>query len=518
MKTDVLVIGAGGAGLVAAIAARKQGAEVAVCSKSSSGLGGCTAYAGGGFTLAVGKVTPAEHKANTWSVGRRVNQEPLLNVLSNQGEQALRQLQDWGVTIDIGDGHATVTATAARPIMGGAGFTRELTEIARRQGVQFRENVVATRLLLGDGAIQGVHLVDWQTGSDQVITAGSVILATGGAGQIYRRTDNPARITGDGYALALAAGLPLIDMEFVQFYPLGWAEPGFPRWMIGLPVIDRARLTDQNGEEFLLQAIQRWGLKNGREANLFARDRSAQEVGRKWHHGGKVHLHLEEVQESDWDRRSLRQLLAFYPPGVSPRQYGPVQVAPIQHYFTGGVVIDNDGRTDIPGLFACGEVTGGVDGASRIGGNALTNIVTFGLRAGTAAASERRPHPDAAAVGRIRALGGNSLPPAQLREQIQDIVEAGIGPIRTAAEMARAIDRLDEIKPQLDGVRIDSARDRLLALEMPGLWMSARAVLQAALLREESRGVHYREDFPEEQEQWQRNILVEWRDGRMVAR
>lgn len=502
---------------MAAIAARQTGATVVLLSKTSAGLGGCTAYAGGGFTLAAGKVSPAEHRAQTWEIGRHVNQEQLLNLFSRDGEQALRELADWGVTIAIGDGHATVRGSAPKPIMGGAGFTKELAQIARAAGVQIVENVVVTKLLLGDGQVQGVQMTDWQTSEEITVAAGAVILATGGAGQIYQRTDNPSRVTGDGYALALEAGLPLMDMEFVQFYPLGWAEPNFPKWMIGLPILDHAQVTDQNGDEFLLDAIHSWGLKNGREANLYARDRSAQLVGRKWYEGGQVHLHLEEVDDLGWQHPSMQDLLAFYPAGVSPADYGPVRVAPIEHYFTGGVVIDTDGRTAIPGLYACGEVTGGVDGASRIGGNALTNIVTFGLRAGRAAAAERHAAGEVAPT-RAMVAASNGADPDQLRQAIKRVAEAGAGPVRHAAGMTKAIAELEELAPKLRQARVQSARDRLLALELPGLWMSARAVLQAALSREESRGVHFRTDFPEELPEWQRNILVSWQDGKMVSK
>lgn len=515
MRTDVLVIGAGGAGLTAAIAARRAGAEVILCSKTSVGLGGCTAYAGGGFTLAAGKVSPEEHRANTWSIGRHVNQQTLLNVLSAEGEQALRELQGWGVTIEIGDGHATVRGSAAKPIMGGAGFTRELADIARKLGVRILENVVATRILTDDSAVTGVALTDWRTGKSTVVAAGSIIVATGGAGQIYHRTDNPARVTGDGYALVLNAGLPLLDMEFVQFYPLGWAEQNFPKWMIGLPVMDHARVTDEQGEEFLLRAIHALGLKNGREANLFARDRSAQLVGRKWHEGGQVYLHLEEVSEEAWQRPTMRELLAFYPEGVKPQTYGPIKVAPIQHYFTGGVVIDADGRTAIPGLYACGEVTGGVDGASRIGGNALTNIVTFGLRSGRAAAAERR-EPGMMAAGASGSAATDGHDPSALRQGIKDIAEMYAGPVRDASGMAKAVAMLEDMRPQLKCLRQHSPQERLLALELPGLWMATRAVLQAAITRLESRGVHYRTDFPEERPEWQKNILVHWQNEQMV--
>lgn len=520
---DVVVIGSGGAGLTAAIAASKAGARVALLTKTTVGLGTCTAYAGGGFTLAVGKVTPEEHANQTKEVGRQISRDDLVAVLSRDGAEALHELQTWGISIRIGDnGHASVAASAPRPIMGGAGFTRELGEVAKRSGVHVVENVVVTRLVVGDGRVRGVELIDWQTGLADALPAKSVIMATGGAGQIYARTDNPARITGDGYALALEAGLPLTDMEFVQFYPLGWAEPGFPQWMIGLPVIDYVRVTDESGEEFLLQSIKEWGLKNGREANLFARDKSARIVGERVFSGEKVLLHLDEVSEQEWSAYPLKELRSFYPKGKEPRAYGPIRVAPIQHYFTGGIPIDADGRTAIPGLYACGEVTGGVDGASRIGGNALTNIVTFGLRAGRSAVGEAtgctvdlQPRYSQEVLGRLQR---GSADPQIIRARIQDIGWNDLGPVRNAASLGHALAGLEALQAELQSVRATSARERLLALELTGLWFSARAVAQAALAREESRGVHFRSDFPLETSCWQRSLQVAWRNGEMTTR
>ncbi len=520
---DVVVIGAGGAGLTAAIAARQQGARVALLSKTASGLGTCTAYAGGGFTLAVGQVTPEEHAIRTKEIGRQINQDALVEVLSREGAKALEELQRWGITIRVGDnGHASVASSAPKPIMGGAGFTRELTDVAKRFGVQLIENVVVTRLVVGDGRVRGVEFIDWQAGKAAALSAKSVVLANGGAGQIYARTDNPARITGDGYALALEAGLPLIDMEFVQFYPLGWAEAGFPEWMIGLPILDHVRLTDEAGDEFLLRSIREWGLTSGREANLFARDKSARIVGERVFRGEKVLLHLEEADEHAWSSYPLKELRSFYPAGKEPKTHGPVSIAPIQHYFTGGIPIDTDGRTAIPGLYACGEVTGGVDGASRIGGNALTNIVTFGLRAGRVAANE-------SAVSAVRLdapfsqemltrMQQGSFNPLELRQSIKSICWNSLGPVRNAGSLADAITELETVQAKLLDVKAASSRERLLALELPGMWMSARAVAQAALTREESRGVHYRSDFPLESACWQRSFRVAWQNSEMITR
>ncbi|MGI6344490.1 MAG: FAD-dependent oxidoreductase [Bacillota bacterium] len=522
-KADVIVIGAGGAGLVAAIAARKSGADVLLISKTQLGWGGCTAYAGGGFTLASGSVRPEEHAQRTREIGRNVNQAELVDVLSHEGEASLQELADWGVTIQIGSGIASVGISAPNRVLGGAGFTQELSEIARRCGVRIQEQMVVVRLATENERVVGVECINWQTGSAHYFAAtGAVVLATGGGGQVYARTDNPARVTGDGYALALQAGLPLIDMEFVQFYPLGWAEPGFPQWMIGLPIIDYVRLTDSQGDEFLLDAIRAMGLADGREANLYARDRCARLLSERILAGDDVLLHLEEVSDADWQRPGLQELHAFYPQGATPAEYGPIRVAPIQHYFAGGVPIDTWGRTGLAGLFACGEVSGGVDGASRVGGNALTNLATFGLRAGKAAAQAERSEPQLVrhefALERLRWLATGREEPAELRAAIKQVAERYLGPVRSATGLATAIRELDELQPRIADVGAVTPYQRLLALELPGLWITARAIAQAALVREESRGVHYRRDFPEESAPWQRTVAVAWRDGEMITR
>ena len=361
----------------------------------------------------------------------------------------------------------------------------------------------------------GVECVQWQTGASTEIDCSSVILANGGAGYIYERTDNPARITGDGYSLALQTGLALTDMEFVQFYPLGWDEPRFPRWMIGLPIIDKARVTDESGDEFFKRELTFWGLKNGVEANLFARDRSARLIG-QYGAKGKVLLHLQELAPEEWQRSPLKDMLSFYPQGVNPWEYGPIQVSPVEHYFTGGIVIDEYCRTNIDGLFACGEVTGGVDGASRIGGNALTNIITFGLRAGREAAGVSSRSSCESFVGYKETTGKASV--SELRSKLRNIVQQGLGPVRTPVGMKQALQELAEMQNVLGHLSINSPMERLLALEMPGMLYSALAVGKAAILREESRGVHFRADYPKEREEWQKPIHVSMDGAQIKAR
>jgi succinate dehydrogenase/fumarate reductase flavoprotein subunit len=510
---DVVIIGAGGAGLVAAVAAAKEGARVALLHKTQHGFATCTAYAGGGFSLAYGEVSPEQHYQKTMETGRGINRPDLLDVLCQEGGAALTQLKEWGVNIRLSErGHASVSSSARTPIMGGGGLTAELTALASSVGVDMLGNTVATRLEIFDSGVQGVHTYDWRLGRNGYIRCGNVVLAGGGGGAIYRNTDNPARITGDTYALALQAGLTLTDMEFVQFYPLGWNEPGFPCWMIGLPIIDHVRLTDEEGTPFLHVALSEWGLKNGREANLYARDRSARLMGQKLQEG-KVLLHLQEVPEANWEKSPFAEMRRFYPRGTDPKSFGPISVAPVEHYFTGGVIIDEHCRTEIGGLYACGETTGGVDGASRIGGNALTNIVVFGLRAGRQAAAQHRPTPAAALEPHPAVRPGTGLHIVAARNELRDAVQKGLGPVRDRAGIEAAIAAIENLRQQLPSFAASTPYENLLLCEMPGMLLTALSVAKSALLREESRGVHYRADFPSEVPSWQKSTFVNLRGG-----
>ena len=521
-ERDIIVIGAGGAGLTAAIAAREKGAEVLLLSKTGAGDANCTALSGGLFSLAVGQVSPEEHFLRLREIGKFVNEPELVDILARRSEESLLRLKGLGVTIKIhSGGHATVRDSAPSEIAGGAGFTRELAALARKMGVKIIENSVATRLLLEDGGAAGVEWIDWKTGKGYRKKASSVLLASGGGGRIYPRTDNPARMTGDGYSLALEAGLDLVDMEYVQFYPIGWNQKGYPLWMIGLDILDFLPITDEHGSEYLLEALRSWGIKSGREANIVGRDKTAILLDRHEREGGTTLLHLEKLREEDLhDPYIMRSLMVDLPP---QKRRAPVQVSPIQHYFSGGIPIDGDGRTALPGLFACGEVTGGVDGASRMGGNALTNIVTFGFRAGLAAAEDSFSGRGCAEVLPFDPALPKSSPergdvPADVRRALNDAVAKGLGPCRTGEGIARCLEELAGIEERRHSLKVNTSMDLLHALEMKGLFATAISVAAAALLREESRGVQYREDFPGERPEWKRQILCRKTGERISAR
>lgn len=519
--SDVLVIGSGGSGLIAAVAAAKEGASVAVLSKTVAGTASCTAYSNGFFTLADEQSGFEQYVETTLKVGRGINRRDLVEALGRDSLASIRELQSWGITLRLlENGHATVRDSSAVPIASGSGFIAELRSLATGAGVRFLDNVRVTDILMANGRVRGVEYCDWKKGTLDRIACNAVVIATGGAGQIFKRTDNPTRITGDGYALALKAGLPLVDMEFVQFYPLGFDEPRFPCWMVRLPILDMARLTDGHGREFLKEKMREWHLATGQEISLYARDRSARVIREELAAGGEVLLHLEDIERQRWEEWDLRKVASCFPPGVAPADYGPVHVSPLEHYFCGGVAIDEDAATSIEGLFACGEVTGGVDGASRVGGNALSNVATFALKAGKAAAAafrERVPqNMGKPGNGKLLYTEGD-VEPSSLVEHIRVLNQEFLGLLRDEKGLKKALGELEEISGQVREMRVKTPRDLLSAFEVEGLLLTSRAVAQAALAREESRGVHYRADFPHENPDLERSRHVKLEQGAFVT-
>lgn len=522
MNTDVVVIGSGGAGLISAISALKEGVSVTIMSKTPSGTASSTAYSSGYFTFADGEQSFTDYVKKTIDVGRNINNVKLVKSLGKEAYSALKELESWGITLRfLKDGHATVRDSSKNPIVSGVGLISELKALASQKGVRLLDNVYVTEIIIKDNLVWGVEYCDWTRGTFEQIRCKAVILATGGAGQIYERTDNPSRITGDGYALALKTGLSLVDMEFIQFYPFGIDEPGFPSWMVRLPIIDLARVTDEENFEFLKEQMQIWGIGSGKEISLYARDRTAKLVQETISQGKQVLLHLEDIEREKWDEWDQRKILSCFPNGVRPWDYGPIHISPLEHYFCGGICIDEHSGTSIDGLFACGEVTGGVDGASRIGGNALSNVVSFAIKAGKHSASISSRTTSTGVLPNVRRknfnLGNNGVNPRDIRAEIKTIAQKHLGPLRKETNVIKAISKLEGIYENIPDLRIEKPLDILLALELEGLLLSAMAVARCALFRKESRGVHSRIDFPSEVLQFEKTQSVKMLDDKLLT-
>ncbi len=549
IETDVLIIGSGAAGMYAAIAAARCGARVLLADRSLIGRGGATVMAQMTVAVALGEEVPDDpraHYADTIAAGRGLCDEKLAQLLCEEAPDCIRELDAWGVgwARKNGGKDGPIAATMApghdRPrcvyvdfINTGPAVSKTLrTDIARNASIRKIGDLCIVDLAVSDGAVAGA--AGWHIGSGApvVIAAKATILATGGLTRLYRRNSASANMGGDGYALALRAGAALIDMEFVQFFPIGHLAPR----LVGMDPIMwdpfryklGGRLLNGHGEEF----TSRYGSDEDgkyvltRDLATYAITKEV-EAGRGSPHGG-AYLSFEHCSET-----ALRE--AFGPVIDRLAANGidltamPVEVAPIAHYHMGGVKADATMATKLPGLFVAGEVVGGTNGANRLSGNAITEALVFGRRAGVSAAQHAKHKsrqmlrlPDAgAALDLLRAGATRRETPntAAMIARLQAIMADDVGPFRTGAKLQRALAGIAALTAELgerpagDGAAFDL--QRLEWFDLRNMLTVARAVAQAALLRTESRGAHQREDCPKMLQQWQVHQQVTLRDGEL---
>lgn len=509
VQCDVLIIGCGGAGLRAAISAAENGCRTWVVSKGAPGKGTCTFFSAG---VMAGSHDPAgadDYVQQTGRAGRGINQPDLVRTMAEEGPERHEEMIRWGLAARRREGHLYA---AGRAPVWGAEIIRLLMRRARSAGVRFMDGLTACHLeRAGDrlAAIALSHRDDRWVG----IVSGAVVLATGGAAALFQRHDNPRGMLGQGALLALNAGAVLQDLEFVQFFPLGLNLPGKPAYVIPPGIADQGRLINEKGEDLLAK----YGIEDRPAASL-ARDRLSQALfaelaGRD----GGVWLDLAGLPGSAWqcdpfsaDMETLLKKRC----GAGER---PLPVAPMAHHTMGGILIDADGGTGVPGLFAAGEVTGGLHGANRMGGNALTETLVFGHRAGTAAAH----HASALAPGREdqpqvpralaqKAAGSGSAPSGRSElEKLQQVLWHGCGIVRDADRLDQARNDLSRLRAEWDNM--PGGRGRLAvenALQMADL------TVRAARRRKESRGAHFRSDFPDQVDpDWKGHLRWRRSDG-----
>jgi succinate dehydrogenase/fumarate reductase flavoprotein subunit len=401
-----------------------------------------------------------------------------------------------------------------------ATLRRRIGQIAAIKRVS---NLAVTDLVVSDGEAIGAVALDITEGEPVTIAAKAIIIATGGLTRIYRRNSASANMGGDGYALTLAAGAELVDMEFVQFFPIGHLAPR----LVGMDPIMwdpfryklGGRLLDGDGREFLADygSDETAGYTTPRDIATYAIQKEVA-AGRGSPHGG-VYLSFTHVPRSALEA-------AFGPVIERLRKNGidlgtaPVEVAPIAHYHMGGIAVDERMATRVPGLFAAGEAAGGANGANRLSGNAIPEALVFGEQAGRAAAlyatGRRLPDwPDrtgAGAIDQIRSLlegRKGDVTAVELLDDMREVMWGDVGPFRTAAGLARAVARLEEMRTALPQVAVPAGRQFNAALadwfELRGSLIAAEAVAYAAAARTESRGAHQRDDFPDIDPTWARS-------------
>ena len=513
VDSDVLVLGSGGAGLRAAIEVNARGLRAVVVSKAPAGMNNCTVVAGGGFRAAFEGMSPEEHMRDTIEVGKGLNDRRLVEVFTKEGPERILEMRDYGVEVRV---HRTGAAVGSIPNLMGLGMTKPMVEYAQSKGVEFIDNVVVTRLLKKGDRIVGAVGYDVKQECPVILQSGAVVLASGGAGAIYKRTDCPVRTTGDGYSLGLHAGASLRDMEFVQFFPLALAEPGQPPYLMGGPLTEEGRIMNSLGEDI----PQKYGLK-ARPLVLKSRDLLSRALMTEITQGGGVDgavlIDAREVFKKKSDGQIADSGTQRFLVEKLRAAEKPFRVAPICHFCMGGLVIDEYGYTGVQGLYAAGEVVGGVHGANRHGGNALTDILVFGARAGAAAAE----HAAKTGKEKVTDLADPELErfesilsrergynPYDVMARLRETMWAKAGIIRDSASLAGAFETVFDLKRMAERITAKNGRDMLYALEAPMALESAEMIIRAAMERKESRGAHYRTDYPKEDPSWLKPIYI----------
>ncbi len=501
----VLVIGSGGAGVRAAIEASRYG-DVALVSKSIAGKGGCTTMAEGGYNAVLRETDScAIHREDTLRGGAYLNDPALVEALVTEAPDRMADLIRWGAVFDITDDREI----AQRPF-GGQRFPRTcyagdrtghemmatLMERLDSTGAMVLSEYAVIDLLTEGGRVVGAAALDTR-GDLTLLQADSTVLATGGGTQIYDISTNSAAGTGDGFALGYRAGAGLIDMEMVQFHPTGAVYPYDARGRLVTEAVrgEGGFLLNTRGERFM----ERY---DPERMELSTRDVVARAIatevleGRGTDQGG-VYLDVTHLAAEEIETRlpvMLEQFLAY---GVDIRRE-PMVVAPTAHHIMGGLAITPECRTTLSGLFACGEVTGGVHGANRLGGNALADTQVFGKRAGEAAgkAPTRRKSIDQKQIETLeRMLAGyleGEAGPAGVRRELKIAMWNHAGIFRTADELRAALVTIDRLAGM--PLRAASPRNLIECCTVRNMCTTASLVVRSALLRPENRGAHVRKD------------------------
>src|SRR5213082_138292 len=575
---DVIVIGAGGAGLRAAIEASAAGVSVGLICKSLLGKAH-TVMAEGGMAAAMGNVDERDnwkvHFADTMRGGQYVNNWRMAELHAKEAPDRVRELEAWGAVFDrTKDGRILQRNFGGHkyPRLAHVGdrtgleMIRTLQDHGVHQGIDVHMEICIIALLKDGERFVGAFGYDRERGRFKIFRAKAVVLATGGIGKAYKITSNSWDCTGDGHSLAYHAGATLIDMEYVQFHPTGMV---WPPSVAGMLVTEGVRgeggiLTNADGKRFMFDFIpdnyktqtadneeEGWrytqGDKNARRPpELLTRDHVARCIvreikeGRGTPHGG-VYLDISWIRKrlSNAEEHIKRKLPSmhhqFRALGDVDITKEPMEVGPTTHYIMGGVRVDADTQmSGVPGLFAAGECAAGINGANRLGGNSLSDLLVFGKRAGEFGARFAKENQHGAINStEIDALAPKALAPFErsrgenpyaIQKDLQETMQDLVGIVRTETEMREALERINSFKARAGRAAVTGNREYNpgwhTALDLNNLLTVSAAITRAALERKESRGAQFREDYPDKDERFSRvnTMISKADDGSMRIR
>ena len=564
---DVLVVGAGGAGLRAAIEAAASGVTVGLICKSLLGKAH-TVMAEGGIAAALANVDDRDswrvHFADTMRGGQYVNNWRMAELHAREAPERVRELEAWGAVFDrTPDGRILQRNFGGHryPRLAHVGdrtgleLIRTLQDHAIHLGIDVHMECTVVTLLTADGRVGGALAYDRERGRFRLFRAKAVVLATGGIGRSYKITSNSWEYTGDGHALAYRAGADLIDMEYVQFHPTGMV---WPPSVCGILVTEGVRgeggvLLNSEGRRFMFDDIpdayktqtadsedEGWRYTQGdkdarRPPELLTRDHVARcimreiKAGRGSPHGG-VFLDIAWIKNrmANAAEHIKRKLPSMYHQFKELADIDitrePMEVGPTTHYVMGGVRVDPDTQmSSVMGLFAAGECASGINGANRLGGNSLSDLLVFGKRAGEYAARFARDHAQAAIddreidEGAKRAVepferGAEGVNPYTIQARLQEAMQNLVGIVRNEGEMRRALVEIEQLRAESGRVGVSGHREYNTgwhtALDLANLLLVSEAITRSALERRESRGGHFREDCPEKDSAFGRVSIV----------
>ena len=532
ISTDVLIIGSGGAGSRAAIEVDDAGLKAIIVSKGLSFRSGCTGMAEGGYNAvfkAVDKDDSIEaHIHDTLKGGSYLNDKKLVEILVNESPKRLIDLENYGALFDRQEsgeidqrpfGGQSFRRTCYQGDRTGAELLNALKEEIIRRDIECIEEVMITSLVTDDNQVIGATGLNLKDSSLIYFKAKSVVLASGGAGQLYPVTSNTFQKNGDGYAIAYRAGANLIDMEQIQFHPTGMVAPESKKGVLVTEAVraEGGKLINSEGERFMSRY-------SPEKMELATRDVVARSIyqeiieGRGTENGG-VYLDISHLDDDYIDEKLETMVLQFENVGVDIK-HGPIEVAPTAHHFMGGLKINTDASTSLNNLFGAGEVCGGVHGANRLGGNALADTQVYGKIAGVSASeaakstelktNDEQVETEASRIENLIKKG--TIKPQDFKNNIKNLMWEKVAIVRDEKTLNEALAQLLEMKEDLDNLDVSDKKqfntDLVTALEVINMVEICILTVKSAIIRRESRGAHFRSDFPETKDEWKKSIVI----------